>query len=91
MVDECLFVGQKLPLPDHYTSALRSTITGMLTKDPKQRPSAANILSSSVIQEFQRNPQRVRDWTKVLGFGREFRANVLFSNLRGLFYFGISV
>ncbi|KAL8614757.1 hypothetical protein ACOMHN_055314 [Nucella lapillus] len=53
--------GRKLPLPDQYSEGLRSTIAGMLTKDPHHRPSAANILASAVIQQFQRNPQRPAD------------------------------
>ena len=51
--------GQKLPLPEHYSQDLRDTIVKMLTKDPRQRPSAANVLASNVVVQFQNNPQEV--------------------------------
>lgn len=53
--------GRNLPLPDKYSEDLRSTITRMLTKDPRQRPSAAHILASQVVQRYQRNPRRPVD------------------------------
>ncbi|XP_070184924.1 uncharacterized protein, partial [Littorina saxatilis] len=50
--------GRKLPLPDRYSENLRNTISSMLTKDPRQRPSASAILSSQVIKDFHTNPQK---------------------------------
>ena len=64
-----MFACQKLPLPDKYSDGLRNTITRMLTKNPSDRPSAANILSTPVIQDFQRNPQRVRETRVLVGRG----------------------
>ena len=64
-----MFACQKLPLPDKYSDGLRSTIASMLTKDPIDRPSAASILSKTVIQDFQRNPQRVREPRVFVGRG----------------------
>ncbi|XP_025107919.1 serine/threonine-protein kinase Nek4-like [Pomacea canaliculata] len=49
--------GRNVPLPEIYSEGLRETILRMLTKDPQERPSAGNILNSTVVQSFRKNPE----------------------------------